>query len=138
LLKANRSRNPRADERQYLPMRCLYQHRGGDPAGDEAAMIGFEYSRAADVADALRQMTASSSAKFIAGGTNLVDLMRMDVEQPAKLIDISRLPLDRSDCGGRPADWLSGSRRVWPGLETGHDSSRWLHEGVAGCINKMA
>ena len=43
----------------------------------------------------LRQMTASPSAKFLAGGTNLVDLMRMDVEQPAKLIDISRLPLDK-------------------------------------------
>jgi xanthine dehydrogenase YagS FAD-binding subunit len=57
-------------------------------------MIGFEYARARDVADAVNQMRASPTAKFIAGGTNLVDLMRMDVERPAKLIDVSRLPLN--------------------------------------------
>src|SRR5690606_23555988 len=34
-------------------------------------------------------------AKFIAGGTNLVDLMKDDVERPSSLIDITRLPLDR-------------------------------------------
>lgn len=58
-------------------------------------MIGFQYSRANDVADAVRQMAANPGAKFIAGGTNLVDLMRMDVEQPSRLIDVSRLSLDR-------------------------------------------
>jgi xanthine dehydrogenase YagS FAD-binding subunit len=58
-------------------------------------MINFEYARAADVADAVRQMASSPKAKFIAGGTNLVDLMKMDVEQPPKLIDVSRLPLDK-------------------------------------------
>jgi xanthine dehydrogenase YagS FAD-binding subunit len=58
-------------------------------------MISFQYSRADDVADAVRQMAASPGAKFVAGGTNLVDLMKMDVERPAKLIDVSRLPLDR-------------------------------------------
>jgi xanthine dehydrogenase YagS FAD-binding subunit len=56
-------------------------------------MIGFQYARASSVADAVRQMTASPGAKFVAGGTNLVDLMKVDVERPAKLIDISRLPL---------------------------------------------
>jgi xanthine dehydrogenase YagS FAD-binding subunit len=56
-------------------------------------MINFQYARAADVADAVRQMTADPAAKFIAGGTNLIDLMKMDVERPARLIDISRLPL---------------------------------------------
>jgi xanthine dehydrogenase YagS FAD-binding subunit len=58
-------------------------------------MIGFEYSRASSVADAVRQIAESAGAKFIAGGTNLFDLMKMDVERPAKLIDVSRLPLDR-------------------------------------------
>ena len=38
---------------------------------------------------------ASPAAKFIAGGTNLVDLMKMDVERPAKLIDVSKLPLNK-------------------------------------------
>jgi xanthine dehydrogenase YagS FAD-binding subunit len=58
-------------------------------------MIGFHYARAGDVADAVRQMSASPGAKFIAGGTNLVDLMKMDVERPSKLIDVSKLPLDK-------------------------------------------
>ena len=58
-------------------------------------MISFQYSRAGNVADAVRQMAASPGAKFVAGGTNLVDLMKMDVERPARLIDVSRLPLDR-------------------------------------------
>jgi xanthine dehydrogenase YagS FAD-binding subunit len=53
----------------------------------------FGYSRATDVADAVRQIAADPAAKFIAGGTNLVDLMKYDVERPARLIDISRLPL---------------------------------------------
>lgn len=56
-------------------------------------MIAFQYARASSVADALRLMTASPGARFIAGGTNLVDLMKMDVERPARLIDVSRLPL---------------------------------------------
>lgn len=58
-------------------------------------MISFQYSRASNVADAVREMATSPAAKFVAGGTNLVDLMKMDVEQPTKLIDISRLPLDK-------------------------------------------
>jgi xanthine dehydrogenase YagS FAD-binding subunit len=57
-------------------------------------MISFQYSRPTTVADAVRQIAGNSSARFIAGGTNLVDLMRADVEQPTKLIDISRLALD--------------------------------------------
>ena len=56
-------------------------------------MINFAYSRAADVADAVQQIAADPAAKFIAGGTNLVDLMKYDVERPARLIDITRLPL---------------------------------------------
>jgi xanthine dehydrogenase YagS FAD-binding subunit len=56
-------------------------------------MINFQYARAADVADAVRQIAADPKAKFIAGGTNLIDLMKEDVERPSRLIDISRLPL---------------------------------------------
>jgi xanthine dehydrogenase YagS FAD-binding subunit len=56
-------------------------------------MINFQYSRANDVADAVRQIGADPAAKFIAGGTNLLDLMKEDVERPTRLIDISRLPL---------------------------------------------
>ena len=63
----------------------------GDPAGDGAVMINFEYTRANDVADAVRQIAADPKAKFIAGGTNLIDLMKEDVERPSRLIDITRL-----------------------------------------------
>jgi len=58
-------------------------------------MINFQYLRANDVADAVRQIAAAPAAKFIAGGTNLIDLMKEDVERPTRLIDISRLPLDK-------------------------------------------
>jgi xanthine dehydrogenase YagS FAD-binding subunit len=57
-------------------------------------MINFQYARANDVADAMRQMAADPGAKFIAGGTNLIDLMKENVEQPSRLIDITRLPLN--------------------------------------------
>jgi xanthine dehydrogenase YagS FAD-binding subunit len=56
-------------------------------------MNPFHYIRASDVADAIRQIAADPAAKFIAGGTNLIDLMKYDVEHPARLVDISRLPL---------------------------------------------
>ena len=56
-------------------------------------MTPFHYARASDVADAISQIAADPAAKFIAGGTNLIDLMKYDVEHPARLIDISQLPL---------------------------------------------
>ena len=51
------------------------------------------------------QIAADPAAKFIAGGTNLIDLMKYDVERPTRLIDITRLPLEdhRGDRGRRPA-----------------------------------
>ena len=58
-------------------------------------MINFAYTRASDVADAVRLIAGDPSAKFIAGGTNLLDLMKEDVERPSRLIDISRLPLNK-------------------------------------------
>jgi CO/xanthine dehydrogenase FAD-binding subunit len=57
-------------------------------------MINFQYLRANDVADAVRQIATDPTAKFIAGGTNLIDLMKEDVERPMRLIDITRLPLN--------------------------------------------
>jgi xanthine dehydrogenase YagS FAD-binding subunit len=56
-------------------------------------MIDFQYARASDVLDAVRQLASDPTAKFIAGGTNLIDLMKMDVEHPTKVVDINRLPL---------------------------------------------
>jgi xanthine dehydrogenase YagS FAD-binding subunit len=56
-------------------------------------MINFQYSRANNVADAVRQIAADPKARFIAGGTNLIDLMKEEVERPSRLIDITHLPL---------------------------------------------
>ena len=53
-------------------------------------MIPFTYARAADDADALRQ-GAANGAKYLGGGTNLVDLMRETVERPDALIDVTGL-----------------------------------------------
>jgi xanthine dehydrogenase YagS FAD-binding subunit len=58
-------------------------------------MINFRYARAGDIADALRLVARDPAAKFVAGGTNLIDLMKMDVERPTKVIDINRLPLNQ-------------------------------------------
>lgn len=56
-------------------------------------MNPFSYTRAADVATALRVIAAEPTAKFIAGGTNLVDLIKENVEHPTRLVDITHLPL---------------------------------------------
>ena len=57
-------------------------------------MNNFGYARASDVADAVRQIAADPGAKFIAGGTNLIDLMKENVARPSRLIDITHLPLN--------------------------------------------
>ena len=56
-------------------------------------MQAFTYRRAADEAAAL-DGGAPPNAKFVAGGTLLVDLMKLGVEDPAALVDLSGLPLD--------------------------------------------
>jgi xanthine dehydrogenase YagS FAD-binding subunit len=54
----------------------------------------FRYERVADEGGAVAAV-AEPGAKFLGGGTNLVDLMRLGVEAPSVLVDITRLPLDR-------------------------------------------
>ncbi len=65
-------------------------------------MNSFTYTRAGDVAGAVREITGDKTAKFIAGGTNLIDLMKENVMRPSRLVDISRLALNEinSDAGG--------------------------------------
>jgi len=58
-------------------------------------MINFQYFRAIDVGDAVHRIAMEPNAKFIAGGTNLIDLMKEEVERPTRLIDITRLPLKK-------------------------------------------
>lgn len=55
-------------------------------------MNRFAFARPADLAEAVREAAADPGARFIAGGTNLVDLLKYDVERPSRLIDLTRLP----------------------------------------------
>ena len=63
-------------------------------------MINFDYSKAATVASAISAVSKNARAKFIAGGTNLVDLMKRGVEAPEKLVDINSLPLKNIEQSG--------------------------------------
>ena len=56
-------------------------------------MQPFEYTRAEDPQGAVTALGRAPKAKVLAGGTNLVDLMKQNVEQPTGLIDINRLEL---------------------------------------------
>src|SRR5215212_11279790 len=80
-------------------------------------MINFQYARANDVSEAVRMIASDPTAKFIAGGTNLIDLMKEDVERPSRLIDISRLPLNNieetTDGGVRIGALVPNSDLAW-------------------------
>ena len=66
-------------------------------------MRPFTYTRATTPAEAAAAVAQTPGAKFIAGGTNLLDLMKLQIETPAHLIDVQDLKLDRiekTDDGG--------------------------------------
>src|SRR5882762_463545 len=57
-------------------------------------MQSFEFRRAEDTLSAITA-GARSNTRFVAGGTTLLDLMKLNVERPEHVIDINRLPLDK-------------------------------------------
>src|SRR5688572_15405730 len=57
-------------------------------------MKSFTYERATSPAEAAASITRVPGAKFIAGGTNLLDLMKLQVETPTHLVDVNGLALD--------------------------------------------
>ncbi|SEH30717.1 xanthine dehydrogenase family protein subunit M [Rhizobium sp. NFR12] len=66
-------------------------------------MKQFTYERAASPAEAASKAANNQNAKFIAGGTNLLDLMKLEIESPTHLIDVNGLDLDKieqSEDGG--------------------------------------
>jgi xanthine dehydrogenase YagS FAD-binding subunit len=84
-------------------------------------MKPFSYERATDLQSAVRAAYGRPGAKFIAGGTNLVDLMKVRIETPAHLIDVNGLPMaqiEETDDGGLRIgalvrnSALAGDRRV--------------------------
>jgi xanthine dehydrogenase YagS FAD-binding subunit len=56
-------------------------------------MKTFTFERPDSIATAAKAVADTPGAKFIAGGTNLLDLMKLEVEQPTHLVDVNRLPL---------------------------------------------
>ena len=107
-------------------------------------MKPFAYQRPATVAEAVRAGAGHPDARFLGGGTNLVDLMKLGVESPGLLIDVSRLPLDRvtrTDDGGlrigatvRNSDLAAHPdvRSGWPAL------SQALLAGASGQLRNTA
>jgi xanthine dehydrogenase YagS FAD-binding subunit len=104
----------------------------------------FEYHRAVDVEGAVALVAANPDARYLAGGTNLVDLMKLGVERPSLLVDVSGLPLrditDTPDGGVHVGALVSNSdvaadRRIrerYPAL------ARAILAGASGQLRNMA
>ena len=60
-------------------------------------MKAFSYERASSVEAAAKAVAQHPDARFIAGGTNLLDLMKLQIEAPTHLVDVNRLGLDRTE-----------------------------------------
>src|SRR5271165_3465020 len=134
----------RADEREHLPLRRLFQHHGSDPRGRrEEGMRPFTYERARTPREAAVAARAEG-AKFIAGGTNLLDLMKLEIETPTHLVDVNGLALDKIEPTGdgglrigalvRNTDLAADGavRKNYPLL------SRALLAGASGQLRNMA
>ncbi|GGI26376.1 FAD binding domain-containing protein [Pedobacter mendelii] len=63
-------------------------------------MINFQYLRTTSVKSAIALLLKDKNSKFIAGGTNLIDLMKRGVSAPEKLIDINHVPLKQIELVG--------------------------------------
>ncbi|MBB3997303.1 FAD binding domain-containing protein [Aureimonas pseudogalii] len=106
-------------------------------------MTPFQFQRAADSAGAVQAAAALTGARYLGGGTNLVDLMREGIEQPATLIDVSGLPagIEETPEGGLIIDAAvrntalaehRGVRERYPVL------ARAILSGASGQIRNMA
>ena len=63
-------------------------------------MRSFSYEKARSVGDAVAAAARVPGAKFVAGGTNLLDLMKLEIETPTHLVDVNGLGLDTIDATG--------------------------------------
>jgi xanthine dehydrogenase YagS FAD-binding subunit len=72
-------------------------------------MRPFRYQRARDAGDAVALLAGEPEAKFLGGGTNLVDLMRLGVEAPTLLVDVSQLAHDRIEDGANGGLWIGAA-----------------------------
>ncbi len=105
-------------------------------------MNSFGFAQAATVEDALRE--SGNGAKYVAGGTTLIDLMKLNVETPVKIVDINRLPLKdvaRTPEGGLCIGALARNSDVAHDRKVMRDYpmlSEALLSGASGQLRNMA
>lgn len=87
-------------------------------------MRRFEYIRAATVDAAVAARQQAADTVFLAGGTTLLDLMKLDVMRPVRLVDIHKLPLDR-------IEWLPDGRVRIGAMVTNTELARDEHVSIA-------
>ncbi|MCA6116097.1 xanthine dehydrogenase family protein subunit M [Bradyrhizobium sp. WSM 1738] len=107
-------------------------------------MKSFTYERANSPADAAAAAARHADAKFIAGGTNLLDLMKLEIETPAHLIDVNGLALDKIESmpdGGLKIGALVRNTDLAADKRVRRDYgvlSRALLAGASGQLRNMA
>ncbi len=107
-------------------------------------MRPFTYERALDPADAVARVAAHPDAAYLGGGTNLVDHLRLGVAAPGRLVDVSRLALDRvesRDDGGLRIGAAVRNSDLAAHPSVRHDFpvlSQALLAGASGQIRNMA
>lgn len=107
-------------------------------------MRAFNYSRADSPAAAASQAAQAEGAKFIAGGTNLLDLMKLNIETPVHLIDVNHLGLDQIEAtpeGGLRIGALVRNTDLAADARVRKDYallSRALLAGASGQLRNMA
>jgi xanthine dehydrogenase YagS FAD-binding subunit len=107
-------------------------------------MKNFTYVRANSTQDAIQRASQEKGANFIAGGTNLVDRLKVFLDEPSQLIDISRLKLnqiDRTDEGGLRIGALVSNTAVadYPEIRNNYPLlSRAILSGASQQIRNMA
>ncbi len=107
-------------------------------------MNSFSYAVAPDVGSAISELAGASRAKCIAGGTNLLDLMKENVARPSHLVDITRIPLntieDQADGGLRLGALVSNAETAYhPQVESRYPLlSKAILAGATPQIRNMA
>src|SRR5262249_52124312 len=97
---AHQRRDPRAYERQSVSLRRLSEHRRRGEACTRSrppVMKAFAFERVAGATDATHVVAARRDAMFLAGGTTLVDLMKIDVLTPDTVVPVRPLGMSKID-----------------------------------------
>src|SRR4030081_2011068 len=84
-----------------MPLRRLFQHcRSDHRSHREGFMRAFTYERSLTVPEAAAAAARTQGAKFVAGGTNLLDLMKLEIETPTAPIDVNGVGLGKMETTG--------------------------------------